>query len=190
MGRAKEVLSKRNIFRAIIMIFVTVGTHEQPFDRLIVKVDQLKGLEKIKDTVFIQTGYSLYKPQNCEYSQFLKFREIMDFIKKASIIITHGGPGSIFPIFYYQKVPIVVPRMKRYGEHVDDHQVYFCKRLERDKRIIPIYDIEDLEKAISNYHAWVKLLRKETDSETASKICHFARSLDEICNKMIKRIEK
>lgn len=55
------------------MIFVTVGTHEQPFNRLIKKVDELIGDGKITENVFMQTGYSTYEPKNCEWSPFLSY---------------------------------------------------------------------------------------------------------------------
>ncbi|MDF7639825.1 glycosyltransferase [Lactobacillus sp. ESL0791] len=131
------------------MIFVTVGTHEQPFNRLIKKIDQLKGQNKITDEVFIQIGYSTYLPKNCQYQKFVSPAKMQLLIKQASVIITHGGPSSFIEVIRQGKTPIVVPRQKKFNEHVNDHQLTFCTDLQ--KRGFPIKavtNIEDLDEAI------------------------------------------
>ncbi len=95
------------------MIFVTLGTHEQPFDRLVEKIDQLAGKKIIREKVFIQIGTCYnYTPVNCEYRELLDFQDMESMIKKASIVISHGGLGSIFHSLMNNKVPIIVPRQK------------------------------------------------------------------------------
>lgn len=76
------------------MIFVTVGTHEQPFNRLIMEIDRLVRDRAINDEVFMQTGYSTYKPQNCQYSSFLSYQDMDKYMKKSDIVISHGGPAT------------------------------------------------------------------------------------------------
>ena len=76
------------------MIFVTVGTHEQPFDRLVKAIDELKKEQLIDDDVFIQTGYSTYSPEYCEWSKFVPYAEMEKKMTEARIVITHGGPAS------------------------------------------------------------------------------------------------
>lgn len=126
------------------MIFVTVGTHEQPFDRLIRYLDK----KRYEEEVFIQIGYSAYIPQNCRWEKMIPHNEMLAYAEKADIIITHGGPGSIMLALQYGKVPIVVPRQKQFGEHVNNHQVDFTRRLEQDGKIIAIYEIDLLGSAI------------------------------------------
>lgn len=138
------------------MIFVTVGTHEQPFDRLIKEIDQLKEKNIINDSVFIQTGYSLYKPIHCEYKEMIGYDDMDEYAKKSQIIITHGGPGSIMLAMQYGKVPIVVPRQNCFGEHVDNHQVLFTERLEAKGKVIAVYDISSLEEVIKKYDTITK----------------------------------
>lgn len=139
------------------MIFVTVGTHEQQFDRLIRAIDDLKSKKIIKDKVFVQTGFSNYKPKYCEYNDFLSYDEINNKLKQARIIITHGGPSSFIPALQLNKIPIVVPRKSEFSEHVNNHQFEFVKKLEHeDAGIIPIYEINDLEKVIKNYNNIIK----------------------------------
>lgn len=134
------------------MIFVTVGTHEQGFERLVEKIDNLVEQGVIQDKVFIQTGYTKYEPKYCEFAKFLGFEEMTNFYKNSSIIITHGGPASFMDAIKLNKVPIVVPRLKQYNEHINDHQLIFCKEVERRLGgIILIEDVEQLKEVIMNY---------------------------------------
>ena len=107
------------------MIFVTVGTHEQQFNRLIEEIDRLKENGIIKDEVIMQTGYCTYEPKYCEWSELLPYDQMLENVDKADIVITHGGPSSFIMPLQIGKIPIVVPRQKKYDEHVNNHQVEF-----------------------------------------------------------------
>lgn len=134
------------------MIFVTVGTHEQPFNRLVEEIDRLKGLGKIEEDVIIQKGYSTYEPKNCIVYDFIPWDEMQSYNKEARIIITHGGPASFIDSLSLSKTPIVVPRQAKYNEHVNDHQLIFSRQLvERGIPIILVEDIETLEDVINSY---------------------------------------
>lgn len=109
------------------MIFVTVGTHEQPFNRLVEYIDKLKEKGKIEEEVIIQTGYSTYQPQYCEWKKLYPYQEMVKLVEEARIVITHGGPSSFIMPLQIGKTPIVVPRQYKFGEHVNDHQVAFVK---------------------------------------------------------------
>ena len=139
------------------MIFITVGTHEQQFDRLIKTIDKLKQKKIINEEIFVQTGFSNYKPKYCNYKKFISYEEVNKKIKEARIVITHGGPSSFIPVLQNKKVPIVVPRNSSFQEHINNHQIDFVKKLESFKaNIIPIYNIKDLEKSILNYEKIIK----------------------------------
>lgn len=139
------------------MIFVTVGTHEQPFNRLVKKVDELVSEGAIKEHVVVQTGFSTYEPKNCEWHKMMSFEEMQRCLKGARIVITHGGPSSFIEALQFGKVPIVVPRREEYNEHVNDHQVDFTKLIEdRMNNIIPVYDINQLFETIENYDVIIK----------------------------------
>lgn len=137
------------------MIFVTVGTHEQPFNRLIKEVDSLKHMGIIKDHVFSQIGYSTYIPKFCEYQKFVSYNEMDKLMSEASIIITHGGPSSFIKALEYNKIPIVVPRQKKFNEHINDHQLIFCRELKQRK--FPI-------KVVENEKRLCGLLKKRNDN--------------------------
>lgn len=138
------------------MIFVTVGTHEQQFNRLIKAVDDLKAFGNIKESVIIQTGYSTYKPQYCEWNEFFSYQDMTKSIDEARIVITHGGPSSFIMPLQMGKIPIVFPRQKKFAEHVNDHQLTFVKTIaERYGYILPAYNVEQLRDAIINYDALI-----------------------------------
>jgi len=174
------------------VIFVTVGTHEQPFNRLVKEIDRLKENKTINEDVFIQTGYSDYKPEFCMYSEFIKYSEMQEMVERARIVVTHGGPASIILVLSRGKVPLIVPRQKEHGEHVDDHQVRFCQKLEEKARIIAVYRIEDIAYKIKNYDTLTKDLkfREVEEEDPQKKVRKFARSLDEICLSLTRHIQK
>lgn len=134
------------------MIFVTVGTHEQPFNRLIKKMDELKRDGVIQEEVIMQIGFSTYEPQNCQWSKLIPYQHMVKNVADARIVITHGGPASFIMPLQIGKTPIVVPRQKRFNEHVNNHQVEFVQNVaERMGTIIPVNDMDKLEEIIVNY---------------------------------------
>lgn len=161
------------------MIFVTVGTHEQQFNRLIKEIDRLKKEKVIKDEVFIQIGYSTYEPQYCKWKKLLSYSEMNEMYEKADIIITHGGPASFMKALELKKIPIVVPRQVKYEEHINDHQVEFVKFVEeRLKNIIGVYDIVNLE---INYLNFKSIIGNKTNLKSSNNSV-FNKKLDKLIN--------
>jgi len=131
------------------MIFVTVGTHEQQFNRLIKAVDDLVADGTIKEEVIIQKGYSDYEPKHCKAYKLIGYKDMQKYLDEARIVITHGGPASFMAALERGKTPIVMPRLKKYNEHVNDHQDYFCREVEkRFKTIIVVEDKKCMERAL------------------------------------------
>ena len=132
------------------MIFVTVGNAKQGFRRLLSTVDQLAGTKAFQcERVFMQIGHNLdFHPQHCEYKPFLSPDEFQQWMEKADLIICHGGCTQLQAIRLGQ-VPVVMPRRKKYGEHVNDHQVQLVEALATEGRIIPAYEPEDVSAAIA-----------------------------------------
>ena len=180
MGRTKKILSKRKSIGGIILIFVTVGTHEQGMDRLFLELDNLIENGHIKDEIFAQIGYCDYVPKYFQSKKMIGYDEMDEWVKASDIIITHGGPGSIFHPLQYNKIPIVVPRNSEFNEHVDNHQMLFAKRLDEGSRIIGVYNIEELNDAITNY----KELSMRCKNYSSKK-SQFIKSFDEIVNQIM-----
>lgn len=160
------------------MIFVTVGTHEQPFDRLIKKIDQLKNENSIDDEVFVQLGYSNYHPSSCDWKDFLSYGEMSSHMNNADIVISHGGPSTFMKSLSLGKHTIVVPRLEKFGEHVNNHQLTFAKEVKNKGYNIDIVeDINNLGKQI------IKL--KKDDQLQAFKSHN-----EEFSNNFIKLVDK
>lgn len=131
------------------MVFVTVGTHEQPFDRLVKAIDGLVADGTLEEEVFIQTGYCDYEPEHCGWARFVPAPEMRSRMEEADVVVTHGGPSSFIEAMAAGKVPVVVPRYERFGEHVNDHQAAFVRLVtERKGGVVPVYDVADLAAAI------------------------------------------
>lgn len=166
------------------MIFVTVGTHEQPFNRLIEYMDDLKKIGIIKEEVIIQTGYSTYEPKYCNWQKLYPYQSMLEFVNNARIVITHGGPSSFIMPLQIGKIPVVVPRQKKYGEHVNDHQVTFVQEVaKRIGTIIAIDDIEELSDILRNYD---EIIGKMNDSTNSNNI-KFNKELGKIVDEMFER---
>lgn len=130
------------------MIFVSVGTHNEQFNRLLKEIDMLVEKNEVKGKVIAQIGYSDYKPKNYRYFRFTSWKNIINFNKKSDIVVTHGGAGNLILASHFNKTIVAVPRMKRYREHLNDHQVQLVKTLEKQGRVIAVYDMNDLGQAI------------------------------------------
>lgn len=130
-------------------IFITLGSQKFQFNRLLIAVDKLCEKEIIcgKD-VFAQIGYSDYVPQNYRYNNFLDREEFSVEMGKADIVITHGGTGAIIGAVKKEKKVIAVPRLAKYGEHVDDHQLQLVKQFDDLNLICPCRDTSELAEAI------------------------------------------
>lgn len=126
------------------MIFVCTGTQIYQFNRLLLKIDELIESRVIKDFVFAQTGASTYVPKFYQFKNFLSHEEFENFEKEATIIISHGGTGALISSLKKGKNVIAVPRLAKYGEHVDDHQLQIVKVLEDEKYLRAVYDIDQL----------------------------------------------
>ena len=163
------------------MIFVTVGTHEQQFNRLIEEVDRLKGEGVIEDEVIMQTGFSTYEPKHCKWSKLISYSEMQKNIAEARIVITHGGPASFIAPLQIGKIPIVVPRQKKFDEHVNNHQLEFCKAVEeRMGNIVMIDDIEELKKTYCDYSCIIEKLNTFTKGSNSVFCNRLERVVQEI----------
>jgi UDP-N-acetylglucosamine transferase subunit ALG13 len=109
------------------VIFVTLGTHEQPFDRALDLVTALADREEL----LIQHGATRARPSlpRIEWLAYLDWEPLTLWMRDAEVVITHAGVGSAVTAIRAGKKPVLVPRLARFGEHVDDHQLQLAKRL-------------------------------------------------------------
>ena len=130
------------------MIFISVGSQKFQFNRLLEKVDELIEKKIITDNVFAQIGSSDYKPQNYEYVDFISQDEFNKKLDECNLLITHAGTGVIVNAVKREKKVIAIPRLAKYGEHVDDHQIQLIEQFDELNFIEPCYELGDLEEKI------------------------------------------
>lgn len=130
------------------MIFISVGSQKFQFNRLLAEIDRLIENNTITDEVFAQIGNSDYKPRNYKYVDFMTQDDFNKLIAKSDIIITHGGTGVIINSIKKGKKVIAIPRLSKYKEHVDDHQIQLINEFKELNLIEAIHEVDELEKAI------------------------------------------
>ncbi len=126
------------------MIFVTVGTHHDPFDRLLEALGALDGQDLV-----VQYGPGEPPPGVKHAKAFMPFDEMLSNFKAADVVVTHAGVGSILCARREGHVPLVVPRQHVLGEHVDDHQAELTRALERRGGVIAVWDTATLAEAVA-----------------------------------------
>jgi beta-1,4-N-acetylglucosaminyltransferase len=127
------------------MILVTVGVSNLPFDRLLTAVD---GLTKDTEKVIVQCGAARIRPQRATCFDYLPFAKFEEFISEARVVVCHAGIGSVGLCLSAGVHPLVVPRLKRLGESVDDHQLLFARRLDELGLATAIDDVAELGSAV------------------------------------------
>lgn len=118
------------------MIFATVGSQKFQFNRIFQMLDELIESGAIQDEVFAQIGNSDYQPKNYLYASFLNKDEFDRRIHTCDVLITHGGVATVIAGLKNQKPVIVVPRLSKYKEHVDDHQVQIAESFEEQNYVV------------------------------------------------------
>lgn len=127
------------------MILVIVGLM-YGFESLVKGMDEIAG--KIEEKVIMQIGNTSYEPKNADYFRFVPEQEIERLYNNSRIVVCHAGVGSILTALQHGKPTIVVPRKKKYGEHVDDHQLEIANKWEEEGKIIVAHDIAELESVL------------------------------------------
>jgi beta-1,4-N-acetylglucosaminyltransferase len=158
------------------MIFLTVGT-QFPFDRFVRAVDNIFDQGLIDEEIFAQIGETSYKPRNFESVVSLEKKVFDERFKRASSVISHAGVGTITVALKNHKPLLVMPRMKRYKEHVNDHQVATAKKFEELGHILAVYDVKDLPNGIRKLKNFIPRKRKANPDAIADRIRRFLSSL-------------
>lgn len=146
------------------MILVLLGTQDKPFLRLLKMVSKEIDKGNIKEKVVAQTGYTTFSNEKITTFDFKSKDEIEKLIDKARIIITHAGVGTITECLEKGKKIIVVPRLKKYLEHTNDHQMQITKEFEMKGYVIALYDNKILSAALEKIKTF-KPKRYESNSE-------------------------
>lgn len=153
------------------MILVTLGTQKQSFERLLNMIEN----SSLKDEIIVQAGYTNFKSKKMKIFDFVNYEKMEELIDRADLIITHGGTGSILGPLKKGKKVIACARLKKYGEHVDDHQqqivdifseVGYILKLDEDSsldELIKRIRSQKLKKFVSNTDIFLENIRKEIE---------------------------
>lgn len=128
------------------MIVATVGTHAQPFPRFFTFVERARDLGH---EVFLQYGYNPPPRGLSDAVAFLPYADFLRQLHRADAVLTHAGVGSVLSARRAGHVPVVVPRLARHGEHVDDHQKDLACRLTEEGHLFMVTNPDKLGDALA-----------------------------------------
>lgn len=131
------------------MILVMTGTDVFPFGRLVNAVDELQRSGAAGEDFFLQLGSTPIEPRHVRFERFLSFGRVLEEMGRASVVITHAGAGTALVCIQQGKHPILVPRLARHGEVIDDHQVMFAEKMAEVGLAAVVHDVADLAKVIA-----------------------------------------
>lgn len=155
------------------MIFVMTGTQNNSFKRLIEEVEKIDTTEKI----VAQVGYTKISSDKIDIFDFMSGENIEEYIKKADLIITHAGVGSIITSLNQNKKVIAVARRKEYGEHVNNHQIEITKIFNEKGYLIGIDDASKLQEAYNKIKNFIPVKYELDNSLMINTIEKFIESI-------------
>lgn len=130
------------------MIFVTVGTHNMDFDRLLRALDGYLEKGEIVQTCRAQRGYSNYEPRHYSCRRFFPPEEFLKLLRSAEVVVTHAGGGVVTACLREGKKMVVVPRLKKFGEHTNNHQLEIARQLAEEGLAEVVYRMDDFPRAL------------------------------------------
>lgn len=154
------------------MIFVTLGTQDKNFKRILEDIEREIYNKNINDEVYVQAGFTKYNSKKMKIFDLLDKEQFDKYIKECDLLITHGGVGSILTGLKNGKKIIVCPRLSKYHEHINDHQVQITENFSKMGYIIAYNEGDNLsekindamnfkpKKYISNTDKMIKIINK------------------------------
>ena len=163
------------------MIFVTLGTQDKSFTRLLEAIDREIDNGTIKEKVIVQAGLTKYKSKNMEIFDLVPADKFEKYIDKASLIITHGGAGSILTAIKHEKKVIAAARLAKYKEHTNDHQKQIVKEFSKDGYILELRDFNKLGKLIEKSKTFIPKKFESNTKNMISLIENYIDKTNHIC---------
>lgn len=130
------------------MIFVTLGTQDKSFKRILELIQTQIDKGNIKEKVVVQAGYTKFISNDMEIFDYVDNQKFNQLIKKCDILITHGGVGNILTGLRAGKKIIAVARLAKYGEHTNDHQIQIVSNFAKKGYIMKLDENEDLDEVL------------------------------------------
>ena len=136
------------------MIFVSLGTNDKSFKRLLDEFEKEIESGIIKEDVIVQSGWTKYNSKRMKIIDLMNMDDFNNYIKKCDLLVTHGGVGTILDGLKLGKKIIAFPRLSKYSEHVNDHQVEIIDEFCREGYILT-GEIKDLASVIEESKTFV-----------------------------------
>jgi len=159
------------------MIFLTVGTYPLQFNRLIAAVDNAVGSNVIGEEVFAQIGQSDFRPRHMDFVEMMEKTEFDCCFEKASGIVSHAGIGTITMAIDRSKALVVMPRLKRFKEHVNDHQLATARKFEELGHVLVAYQETQLAERINELGRFTPVKRHRQVQAVSDRISVFLNQL-------------
>lgn len=155
------------------MILITLGTQDKEFTRLLDLVQEQINKGNIKDKVVVQGGHTKYQSDDMEIFDLIDREKFSDLISKCDILITHGGVGSIITGLQNNKKVVVSPRLAKYNEHMNDHQIQITQNFSKKGYILPLYENDDLGQVLKEIETFKPKKFKSNTKDMIKLISHF-----------------
>lgn len=152
------------------MIFVTLGTQDKPFLRLMQAVEKQLQEGNIQEEVIAQTGSTKYESKIMQIIPYMEQSVFDQYMKEANIVITHGGVGTIIQGLQMKKKMIVAPRFAKYGEHVNDHQLQIATNFAKENYILLLSNFEELNLVLAKAKNFIPKAYKENNQNFISQL--------------------
>ena len=147
--------------------FVSVGNAHQPFGRLLEAVRRVAA--RLPQPVVVQHGYTAFDDPTCTCVSFLGMEDFVQQVRDAELLIMHAGAGSVIHAVEAGKIPVIMPRHAKLGEHTHDHQVEFAHALATAGKVIVVEHPDDLEQAVAAASARQRQLSKrDSDAKNSA----------------------
>lgn len=159
------------------MIYITLGTQDKSFERLLKVIQKEIDNGTIKEEVVVQAGHTKFESKDMKIFDLVPLKQFEQYMNECDLLITHGGVGSIVDGLKKNKKVIAVPRLKKYGEHTNDHQLQIVQNFGQAGYIYPYYENDDFheilqnikkfkpKKYVSNTENFIKLIRDKIENK-------------------------
>lgn len=152
------------------MILVLLGTQNNSFKRLLEAIQHNIDKKVITDEVIVQAGFTKFESKDMKILDLIDKEELSKLQDEADLIITHGGVGSIISSLKKGKKVIVVPRLKKYDEHVNNHQLQIARRFEQEGYVKCAINLKNLEKVIKSMDKFIPMKYESDESNVVNII--------------------
>lgn len=159
------------------MTLVILGTQDKSFDRLLRMVEKEIKNNNLKGEVIVQAGQTKFKSKYMEIFDLIPITKFNKLIKEADLVITHGGVGSIIQALKHNKKVIAVPRLARYKEHENDHQIQIVEEFTKNGYILSAKNTKELNKALEDVNKFEPKKYKSNNNKMVKLIENFIDNL-------------